>query len=328
MLKSYKDKSKNKPYIIVEISDKIMVNIMKKVRQILNIDSLHKNNIMGENVTVAVLDTGIYNHPDFGERIIKYKDFVNGKTAIYDDEGHGTHVTGILAGDGKMSNGFFKGIAPKSDIVSLKVLDKRGIGKEDNVISGIWWIIDNGKKYNIKVVNISFGTFNKEGNNKKLIEAVELLWDMGYVIIAAAGNNGPEYGTVSIPGSSKKIITVEALDDNIKMIVNGRITKNYSGRGPTKECVQKPDILAPANGIYSCSNGIKSGYSYVPKSGTSMATPIVSGVICMILGINKEMSNIQCKKLIRNTAIDLKMEGNRQGWGKINPEKMVNFCKK
>ncbi|MFR6562872.1 MAG: hypothetical protein ACLUR5_13775 [Eubacterium ventriosum] len=62
---------------------------------------------------------------------------------------------------------------------------KRGIGKEDNVISGIWWIIDNGKKYNIKVVNISFGTFNKEGNNKKLIEAVELLWDMGYVIIAA-----------------------------------------------------------------------------------------------------------------------------------------------
>ena len=124
MLKSYKDKSKNKPYIIVEISDKIMVNIMKKVRQILNIDSLHKNNIMGENVTVAVLDTGIYNHPDFGERIIKYKDFVNGKTAIYDDEGHGTHVTGILAGDGKMSNGFFKGIVPNADIVSLKVLDK------------------------------------------------------------------------------------------------------------------------------------------------------------------------------------------------------------
>ena len=69
------------------------------------------------------------------------------------------------------------------------------------------------------MVNISFGTFNKEGNNKKLIEAVELLWDMGYVIIAAAGNNGPEYGTVSIPGSSKKIITVGALDDNIKMIL-------------------------------------------------------------------------------------------------------------
>ena len=108
------------------------------------------------------------------------------------------------------------------------------------------------------MVNISFGTFNKEGNNKKLIEAVELLWDMGYVIIAAAGNNGP-------------------------MIVNGRITKNYSGRGPTKECVQKPDILAPANGIYSCSNGIKSGYSYVPKSGTSMATPFVTGSAALMM---------------------------------------------
>lgn len=71
MLKSYKDKSKNKPYIIVEISDKIMVNIMKKVRQILNIDSLHKNNIMGENVTVAVLIREYTIIIDFGERIIK-----------------------------------------------------------------------------------------------------------------------------------------------------------------------------------------------------------------------------------------------------------------
>ena len=94
----------------------------------------------------------------------------------------------------------------------------------------------------------------------------------GYVIIAAAGRFGPEYGTVNNSRKQEKIITAGALDDNIKMIVNVGLQRITSGRGPTKECVQKPDILAPDNGIYSCSNGIKSGYSYVPKSGTSMAT--------------------------------------------------------
>ncbi len=298
---------------------------MKNVKKLLKIEEIHRRNIKGENVGVVIMDTGISEHPDLNGRIIKFKDFVNNKQEKYDDEGHGTHVSGIVAGDGKLSRGMYSGIAPKSEIISLKVLDERGVGREDDVIEGIWWIIDNGKYYNIRVVNISFGTINRNDENQRLIDAVEILWNQGYVIVAAAGNNGPGYGTVSIPGSSKKIITVGALNDNIKMIVNGKITKNYSGRGPTNECVQKPDILAPGNNIYSCNSKWQTGYSYVAKSGTSMSTPIVSGVVSLMLSKNPKLTNVECKKILGKTAIDMKMDRNRQGWGLINPIKTLMF---
>ena len=217
---------------------------MRNVRQMLGIEELHKRGLQGEGVAVAVLDSGITNHPDFENRIRVFKDFVSGRSRVYDDEGHGTHVTGIIAGSGKMSQGMMRGIAPKADIVSLKVLDSRGIGKESNVIEGIRWIIDNGKKYKIRVVNISFGTLGKDrGSNWRLLREVELLWDLGYVVVVAAGNNGPGPSSISTPGDSRKVITVGAANDNIKMMVNGRMTMNYSGRGPTMECIQKPDVV-------------------------------------------------------------------------------------
>jgi serine protease AprX len=299
---------------------------MRKVRQMLGINNLHKRGIMGENVNVAVLDSGIESHPDFDNRIIGFKDFVNGRYKNYDDEGHGTHVAGIIAGSGKASGGICAGIAPRANIISLKVLDNRGIGREDNVLQGIWWIIDNGKYFNIRIVNISFGAFGRnELQNKKLVEAVELLWDLGYLVVAAAGNSGPEISTISTPGDSKKIVTVGAADDNIKIIVNGKVTRNYSGRGPTAECIQKPDVVAPANRIYSCCNLWKKKYPYVAKSGTSMATPIVSGAFCLLLSESQKLTNLQCKKILKSTSIDLKMDKNRQGWGLINPSKMLNF---
>lgn len=299
---------------------------MRKVRQSLGIDKLHDKKINGEGIGVAVLDSGITKHPDFKDRIVFFKDFVNNRNDIYDDEGHGTHVAGIIAGDGALSRGILRGVAPKANIIALKVLNNKGIGKEKNVIDGIRWIIDNGRRYNIKIVNISFGTFGKNnGSNKKLLEAVELLWDLGYIVVAAAGNNGPETSSITTPGDSKKIITVGAENDNVKMVVNGRVTINYSGRGPTYECIQKPDIVAPANGILSCCNLWNKQYFYVAKSGTSMSTPIVSGVLCLLMAENPKLTNIQGKKLLKNTAIDLKMDRNRQGWGRINPEKLLDF---
>ena len=210
-------------------------------------------------------------------RIIYFKDFVNKRHVVYDDEGHGTHVSGIIAGSGRMSKGKIMGVAPEAEIVSLKVLDNRGRGKEENVITGLHWIIDNGKRYGIRVVNLSFGTLsNDEKAGKKLIDEVELLWDLGYVVVAAAGNNGPGPNSISTPGDCKKIITVGAENDNIKVFVNGKYTYNYSGRGPTKQCIIKPDIVAPANKIISCSNLGQQGYPCIEKGGTSMATRIVT----------------------------------------------------
>ena len=107
-----------------------------------------------------------------------------------------------------------KGVAPKSKIISIKVLNNKGIGREKHVLNGLHWIVDNGKKYNIKVVNLSFGTLNNnDTQNKKLIDEVELLWDLGYVVIAAAGNNGPGPSSISTPGDCKKIVTVGAEND-------------------------------------------------------------------------------------------------------------------
>lgn len=299
---------------------------MRKVRADLGIDRIHATGVQGEGVVVAVLDSGVSKHPDFDNRVIYFKDFINGRLHPYDDEGHGTHVTGIICGNGKLSNGLMKGVAPKTKVVSLKVLNEKGVGKEENVIEGLHWIVDNGSKYGIKVVNISFGTLgiHKE-ENERLLNEVELLWDLGYIVVAAAGNNGPGPSSISTPGDCKKIITVGADNDNLKMIVNGKVTYNYSGRGPTKQCILKPDVVAPANGIFSCCNLWERRYFYVAKSGTSMATPIVTGGVCLMLSKNEYLSNVQCKKILKETAEDLKMDRNRQGWGKINLMKALNF---
>lgn len=298
---------------------------MRKVRMDLGIDRIHMEGITGDGVVVAVLDSGICTHPDFGDRIIYFKDFINGRQSPYDDEGHGTHVAGIICGNGKLSRGMMKGIAPKTKIVALKVLNEKGMGKERDVIQGLHWIVDNGRDYGINVVNISFGTLgNDKEENKRLLDEVELLWDLGYVVVAAAGNNGPGPSSISTPGDCKKIITVGADNDNLKMIVNGKVTYHYSGRGPTKQCILKPDIVAPANGILSCCNLWEKRYLYVAKSGTSMATPIVTGGACLMLEKNKNLLNAECKKIIKATADDMKMDRNRQGWGKINIMKALN----
>ena len=123
-------------------------------------------------VSVAVMDTGIFRHMDFDTRIAGFADFVGRKKYLYDDNGHGTHVAGIIAGSGKGSNGKYRGIAPDAFLVSVKVLDKSGNGKIENVVEAADWIIENKTAMNIRVVNISFGTRAKV-ENEPAIEAGE-----------------------------------------------------------------------------------------------------------------------------------------------------------
>ena len=166
-------------------------------------------------VGVAVVDTGIFRHIDFGNRIVAFADFVNGKILPYDDSGHGTHVSGIIAGSGAASNKKYRGIAPQAAIVSVKVLDNMGNGKISDVLNGLKWIYQNRYLYNIRVVNISFGTTsgNDMRKERELIDSVEKLWDAGIIVVAAAGNSGPDVNSITVPGISKKIITVGAFDD-------------------------------------------------------------------------------------------------------------------
>ena len=202
----------------------------------------------GKGVCAAILDTGIARHPDLDGRIADFKDFTGRKSACYDDSGHGTHVAGILAGNGKLSAGMYSGMAPAATLLAAKVLDRSGNGNVESVLRGIEWLKGVRKEHPLRIVNISVGTQPELRVEQKarLLAAVEELWDEGLVVVVSAGNYGPGEGTVAVPGSSPKVITVGVPDTPAGPAAGGRMRRkiNYSGRGPTADCVVKPDLFA------------------------------------------------------------------------------------
>ena len=284
--------------------------------------------IDGHGVTTAVLDTGISPHSDLKGRIVAFGDMLYGKKRMYDDNSHGTHVAGIIAGSGGLSSGLYAGIAPASQIVAVKVLDQKGEGKIRFLIEGIKAILRNRDKWQIRIVNISIGTLPHQGDEEEmeLMRWVDRLWDEGLVVVTAAGNFGPRSGTVTIPGISKKVITVGASDDGNQKDRYGKVGTNYSGRGPSSECVCKPDLVAPGSYIRSC-NGFsqkKNQKAYSVKSGTSMSAPVVSGAVALLLSKYPDMKNVEVKLRLLMSADDMGKDPNIQGRGLLNIEKLLN----
>ena len=277
--------------------------------------------IDGHGVTTAVLDTGISPHPDLKGRIVAFGDMLYGKKRMYDDNSH-------IAGSGGLSSGLYAGIAPASQIVAVKVLDQKGEGKIRFLIEGIKAILRNRDKWQIRIVNISIGTLPHQGDEEEmeLMRWVDRLWDEGLVVVTAAGNFGPRSGTVTIPGISKKVITVGASDDGNQKDRYGKVGTNYSGRGPTSECVCKPDLVAPGSYIRSC-NGFsqkKNQKAYSVKSGTSMSAPVVSGAVALLLSKYPDMKNVEVKLRLLMSADDMGKDPNIQGRGLLNIEKLLN----
>lgn len=276
---------------------------------------------------MAVLDTGIAPHPDFRNKVLAFVDFVNGRELPYDDNGHGTHVCGVVGGSGTVSGREYAGMAPECSLVVLKVLDGKGNGSVDGVMQAFRWLLENQKKYQIRIVNISVGmrTQSEVRDEEKLINGVEALWDAGMVVVAAAGNLGPQEGTITSPGVSKKIITVGSSNDKCFIYDSGQKRKDYSGRGPTKECVCKPDVVAPGSYLLSCNAAYQKqkNQPYIAKSGTSMATPVVSGALALLLSKYPDMTNVEVKLRLRERSTDLGAEQNYQGWGLLNVENLL-----
>ncbi len=294
---------------------------MNRISDIIGVPWARKHGITGHGVAVAVLDTGACKHPDFADRIVAFRDFEKGRHEIYDDNSHGTHVCGIIGGDGRVSGGRYCGVAPGCRLMPIKVLDDKGLGSVESMIKGMDYILEMRRRYNLRIVNISVGTLNKGNSEKynKLIDTVEKLWDEGLIVVAAAGNEGPRAMTITIPGTSKKIITVGTYDDE-----RYNYNKNmayYSGRGPTECCVIKPEIVEPGNGIVSCSTN-RNGYSV--KSGTSMATPVLSGILALLLEKYPDMTNKEVKFRLYERAVDLGLPKSRQGWGRIEIQKLLS----
>lgn len=276
----------------------------------------------GRGIGVAVLDTGCFPHEDLKSRIIGFYDMLHRRPFPYDDNGHGTHVCGIIGGDGQACSGKYRGVAPGCHLVPVKVLDARGNGYASDILAGLRFIRDHCREWNIRVVNISVGSLSPRcmSENSALVRGVNDAWDDGLIVVVAAGNTGPKPGTVTTPGISRKVITIGCSDDDQAVTVMGNRMVNYSGRGPTSSCVCKPDIVAPGAAIHSCA---ASSGEYTVKSGTSMATPLAAGAIALLLEKYPETNNRDVKLFLHERAVDLGLPRNQQGWGMLDIRELL-----
>lgn len=301
----------------------------------LGMEKVWEKGFTGKGVSIAVIDTGIFPHEDLQGRIIAFKDIVNGKdNEPYDDQGHGTHVSGDATGTGKASGGKYKGPAFGASLVGVKVLDGSGSGTFSDVIKGIQWATDNKDKYNIRVISMSLGGYAWRPWDKDPVAlAVEKAYEKGIVPVIAAGNEGPSRGTIATPGIAPHAVTIGALDDRGTVDRSDDRMANFTSRGPTNDGIVKPNVASPGvkitapnapgseldkwPGIPHTPDG-----KYITISGTSMATPIVSGIVATWLQANPKLTPAEVAAIIAATSDPLpNYDENTQGKGVINPSK-------
>ncbi|MEW9123488.1 MAG: S8 family peptidase [Thermotaleaceae bacterium] len=289
-------------------------------------DFVNESGYTGKGIGVAVIDTGVIPHEDFvrpTNRIIAFKDFVNGRSIPYDDDGHGTHVAGIIAGNGYVKEDY-KGIAPEAHIIGVKVLDENGSGKTSDILAGLQWVMDTKDMYNTKVVCMSLGSPAENAYSKDpLARAVNAAVQQGLTVVVAAGNSGPERRTITSPGISPAAITVGATDDNRTVTLSDDFIAQFSGRGPTIDGNVKPDVVAPGVDIMSCSH--KSSSAYVAYSGTSMAAPIVAGAAALLYQKYPDISSGEVKSRIVRSAVNIDRNPYAQGSGCIRIRQIMGI---
>ena len=295
---------------------------MDQARRWIHCAGAYRQGLTGKGVGVAILDTGVYPHRDLDNRMICFRDMLKKRFLPYDDNGHGTHIAGIIGGSGAASLGRYQGVAPGCNLICVKVLDQKGNGYASDVLAGLRWVREHREEYGIRIINISVGSFSKKGmdENSALVRGVDAAWDAGFVVVVAAGNNGPGRKTITTPGISRRVITVGCSDDNKEVDVAGKSMIDYSGRGPTGACICKPDLVAPGGGIISCAPRQN---SYRTKRGTSMSTPLVSGAIALLLEKYPSMTNLEVKLRLKERAVDLGLPRNQQGWGLLDVGRLV-----
>lgn len=288
---------------------------MERILKYIHAAHAYRRGVYGRNVGIAVMDTGIFPHQDLKNRIVFFRDYVNGRSLPYDDNGHGTHIAGIIAGSGHVRHG----IAPESVLYGFKVLDEKGNGRIQDTCRALEDILRMNRNHtaHVRIINISVGMTEHVQPNlqSRLLETVEEAWDAGIVVLAAAGNNGPGENTVTSPGISKKIITVGSLDDGTAERTGFGRRGGYSGRGPTDACVIKPEILMPGTNILSCEN---SPQGYVRKSGTSMAVPVLTGVIALLLSEYPSLTPNEIKLRLYYAADKAGLKGGQKSWGTVS----------
>ena len=293
----------------------------------------------GSGVGVAVIDSGVTSwHDDLsasssatgtpsGQRVVQFVDFVRGGTSAYDDNGHGTHVAGIVGGNGFDSGGARAGIAPRADLVVLKVLDGAGRGRISDVIAALDYTIQHRETYGIRIVNLSVGAMVYESSESDFLTlAAKRAVQAGLIVVAAAGNAGKDrlgrtrYGGIAAPGNAPWVLTVGASSHMGTIDRSDDTVAPFSSRGPTAyDFISKPDLLAPGVGIESLSAPGSTLYTskpqyllsgtvadpalpYMSLTGTSQAAPVVSGTIALMLQANPALTPNAVKAILQYTA--------------------------
>src|SRR5262249_25277247 len=293
----------------------------------------------GSGVGIAIIDSGVATwhddltntssvlYPYGNQRVKKFVDFVNGRALPYDDNGHGSHVAGIIGGNGDDSFGDKAGIAPKASLISLKVLDQNGQGNISNIIAALGWVAANASTYNIRVVNMSVGAGVYESYwTDPLTLACRTLTEKGIVVVAAAGNMGKngagnlQWGGITAPGNAPWVLTVGASSTMGTLTRLDDQMAPYSSSGPSNiDFEAKPDLVAPGTGTVSLAVPGSTFYTtkalyllsgtrllgtkaYLALSGTSMAAPVVSGTVALMLQANPNLTPNLVKAILQYTA--------------------------
>lgn len=326
----------------------------------------------GTGVGIAVLDSGLLaNHKSFmtdtaASRIVYSRNFVPTSTTTDDEFGHGTHVAGIAAGNSGRDAGAFRGVAPNANIVNLKVLNNRGVGKTAWLLSALQWIVVNGKTHNIRVVNLSLGGLAIDSyTNDPVCRKVQELNALGILVVAAAGNDGKNlstgqklYGHIHSPGNSPAALTVGAVNTMQTDARGDDVMASFSSHGPTRsfyvntngvkvyDNAIKPDLVAPGNKIISARAGATSYLasslpslslagltttgddSMISMSGTSMSTPAAAGAAALLFEQNPNLTPNMVKMILEYTAQPLKNHNMlEQGAGQLNIEGAIRLAR-
>lgn len=313
----------------------------------------------GSGVGIAVIDSGVApSHDDLADpasgaqRVARFVNFTQDQTSAYDDYGHGTHVAGIIGGNGYDSGGARSGIAPAARLTVLKVLDAKGRGRISDVIAALEYVVVNKDALNIRIVNLSVATGVYESyNTDPLTLATRQAVAAGIVVVAAAGNNGrgpagtTRYAGVTAPGNAPWVLTVGGSSHMGTVDRAGDTIAAFSSRGPGAiDYGAKPDLVAPGVGIESLTDPasrlymINSPYllngtvptSYLPYlslSGTSMSAPVVTGTVALMLQANPSLTPNAVKAILQYTAqIYIGYDPLTQGAGFLNAKGAVELA--
>jgi len=281
---SYKDEISQLPSVNhFEIDKEIKVNPVQVVswdKEMIRMEEAISSNFTGNGVKIAVIDSGIAPHEDL--EIAGGISFVDYTNSYEDDNGHGTHVAGIIGA--KNNDRGVVGVAPNAQLYAVKVLDYNGEGYVSNIAYGVRWAIDQG----MDIINISAGTKSDSYLLKSMIDEA---YKKNILVIVAAGNDGNETGsgdTMDYPAKYNSAIAVGAIDKN-------RIRAPFSSTGHALE------ITAPGVNILST----YLNNEYIQMSGTSMATPFISGISALLMEANPNTSAENIRRLLQSGSIDL-----------------------